>query len=146
MMPGSNGRVERAMLRICLAVLTGMLTLLIGGAAFAMDAILDSALDQGGAVVHAVKPGDAFDIVGNCLDMARSSHDVRVVLQLAGKPDKASMGYREVLATEQHLGKTALQVRVPEMPEMANHTFRVKVFVLDSATPGTCEAGQIRVG
>lgn len=134
------------MLRICLAVFAGTLTLLIGGAAFAMDAILDSALDQGGAVVHAVKPGDAFDIVGNCFDMARPSHDVRVVLQLAGKPDKASMGYREVLATEQQLDKAALHVRVPDMPEMANHTFRVKVFVLDSATPGTCEAGQIRIG
>ncbi len=134
------------MLRICLAALAGTMSLLIGGASFAMDAILDSALDKGGAVIHAVKPGDAFDIVGDCLDMARSSRDVRVVLQLAGKTDKASMGYREVLATEQHLSKTVLQVRVPEMPEMANHTFRVKVFVLDSATPGTCEAGQIRIG
>ena len=133
-------------MRVFLAVLAGLLALTFGGAAFAMDTVLNSLADQGGAVIHAVKPGDAFDITGDCLDVAHTGHDVRVVLQLAEKPDKASMGYREVLATEQKLDDSALHVRVPEMPEMTNHVFRVKVFVLDSATPATCEAGQIWIG
>jgi len=134
------------MVRICLAVLAGTMSLLIGGAAFAMDTILDSALDSGGAVIHAVKPGGAFDIVGDCLNMARSSRDVRVVLALAEKPTAASAGYRTVLATEQAIDDNALHVRVPEMPEMSHHTYRVKVFAVDSEAPSTCDAGQIRIG
>jgi hypothetical protein len=132
-------------MRVVLAVLAGVMSLLFGGAAFAMDAILDSAAD-GGAIIHAVKPGDAFDIIGDCLNMARSSNDVRVVFALADKPDKANMGYREVLATEQQLSSKSLHVRVPEMPEMSNHVFRVRVYALDGATPSACDAGQIRIG
>jgi hypothetical protein len=101
--------------------------------------------DQGGALIHAVKPGDAFEIVGDCLTVARSTDDVRVVLALADKPDTASVGYRSVLATEQHLGGSGLQVRVPEMPELANHVFRVRVFALGGAAPTTCDAGEIRI-
>ncbi len=133
-------------MRVCLAMLAGVMALLFGGTAFAMDAILNSAADSGGALIHAVKPGDGFDIVGDCLNMARSSHDVRVVLALADKPNKTNMGYRAVLATEQHLGDNSLHVRVPEMPEMNNHVFRVRVYALDGATPSTCDAGQIRIG
>ncbi len=132
-------------MRVCLAMLAGVMALLFGGTAYAMDAVLDSVID-GGAIIHAVKPGDHFDIVGDCLNVARSGHELRVMLQLADKPDQSNMGYRNVLATEQHLGDASLQVRVPEMPEMTNHVFRVKVFALDGGEPATCDAGQIRIG
>ena len=123
-------KFEEGLMRVFLAIAACVFSVLSGGAAFAMDAILNNAAD-GGALVHAVRPGGAFDIVGDCLNLARSAHELRVMLQLADKPDAADMGYREVLATEQQLDDGALHVRVPEMPEMTNHVFRVKVFALE---------------
>ena len=134
------------MWRTCLAVLAGTMLLAAGGTAFAVEAIVNSTLDSSGAAIREFKPGDGFDIVGDCLALARSSRDVRVVLALADKPEASSIGYRSVLATEQKLDETALHVRVPEMPEMSHHVFRVKVFAVDSEAPATCEAGQIRIG
>lgn len=133
------------MWRTCLAVLAAALSLSLGSAAFAVDAILDSTLETGGAAIRVAKPGDTFFIVGDCLAMARSARDVRVVLSLAEKGD-SGMGYTAVLATEQELSDESLQVRVPEMPRMSNHLFRVRVFALDGEPSGACEAGQIRIG
>lgn len=134
------------MWRICLAVLATTAMIVAGGTAYAMDSIANSTLGAGGGVgVHEFRAGDGFDIVGDCLVLARSSRDVRVVLQLNDKP-ASSVGYSSVLVTEQKLDENALHVRVPEMPEMSHHTYKVRVFAVDSESPSTCEAGQIRIG
>jgi hypothetical protein len=132
-------------MRVCVAMLAGVMALLFGGTAFAMDTVLNSVADQGGALIHAVKLGDAFDIVGDCFDVARSTDDVRVVLKMADRPNASGAGYSAVLVTEQHLGENVLHVRVPEMPELANHVFRVRVFALGGSAPATCDAGSIRI-
>jgi hypothetical protein len=134
------------MWRSCLAVLATAVATVLGGTAYAMDAIAHSALGAGGSLIQEFRAGDGFDIVGDCLALARSSRDVRVVLSLSDRPAAASVGYSSVLVTEQKLDTNALHVRVPEMPEMSHHTYRVKVFAVDSEAPSACEAGQIRIG
>ena len=134
------------MWRICLAVLATTVTTVIGGGAFAMDSIVRSTIEDGGGVIREFRAGEGFDIVGDCLALARTSRDVRVVLSLTDKPAASSVGYSSVLVTEQKLDANALHVRVPEMPEMSHHTYRVKVFAVDSEAPSTCDAGQIRIG
>ena len=134
------------MLRICLAVLAGTMLLAAGGTAVAVEAIVSSTLDRAGGVIRELKPGESFDIVGDCLALAQAARDVQVVLSLDEKPDGTKMGYSSVLATEQELRDQSLHVRVPEMPEMANHVFRVRVFALGGDVPAACDAGQIRIG
>lgn len=134
------------MMRFGLAMLAGMMLLLSGSTALAFVTILDNAASRGGALMQVVKPGDAFDIVGDCLALAQTAENVRVVLALNDSPNTKSIGYRDVLATEQKLSTDSLHVRVPDAPEMNNHVFRVRVFALDGGKPATCEAGDIRIG
>lgn len=88
-----------------------------------------------------VAPGETFLVSGECV--ADDGDDVHVVLSLSDGAE-AKTGFHELMATDQERKDGSLQVRVPNMKETLNHTFRVKLFVGDS-NPQICDAGSIRV-
>jgi hypothetical protein len=89
-----------------------------------------------------VKPGERFGITGDCVMHAGAAENVRVVFSLAD----AQGGYRSILATDQAEDGGMLQVRAPDMPEIANRTVQVQVFVIGRDAPVICHAGQIHIG
>lgn len=93
-----------------------------------------------------VVASQTLTITGDYVMRANAPETLQVVLALANAEDAASPGYRAVVATDQEFGSTGLQVRVPNMPEAANHIFQVKVFQLGALAPRVCDAGSIRIG
>ena len=79
-----------------------------------------------------------------CAGVDRATSDaVRVVLSfVGGEPDT---GYAGVLATDQTISGGTVHVRVPDLPDMAEHTVRVKVYVTDRAGVHSCDAGRVRI-
>jgi hypothetical protein len=96
------------------------------------------------AEISDVHVGDTFRIMGDCVQRA-SSQKVRVVLTLADALGDGTSGYHSVIPTDQEIQGDALRVRVPDMPEVANHTFAVRLFLLGQDGPQICTAGAIRV-
>jgi hypothetical protein len=79
-----------------------------------------------------------------CANVERvASEAVRVVMYLA--PDERSTGYIGVLATEQTITPGTVHVRIPDTPDLADHTVFVRVYFLDSAGRHTCDAGKVRI-
>jgi hypothetical protein len=68
---------------------------------------------------------------------------VQVVLYLA--PNEKPTGYKGVLATEQTVTPGTVHVRVPDMPELAEHTVRIQVYYSDAGGRHTCDAGKVRI-
>jgi hypothetical protein len=83
--------------------------------------------------------GQVVMITGECVDKDRK---INVVLRLAD--DEPSDGWHSLLVTDMEMRDGNLHVRVPNMAQARNHTFRVKLYVGDSGC--VCEAGSIRVG
>lgn len=79
-----------------------------------------------------------------CADVERAADDaVRVVMSLAS--DEPSTGYEGVLATDQTISGTTVHVRVPDLPDLAQHTVRVKVYVTDRRGVHSCDAGRVKI-
>jgi hypothetical protein len=96
----------------------------------------------GGETIRKVTRGDKLAIACDGLDL--SSGDVRVVLNVDASGAK-KLGYQGVLATDQTRDNGKLQIRVPDAPDLANHTVSVKVFVMNGSSATSCDAGTIRV-
>jgi hypothetical protein len=86
-----------------------------------------------------VKLGQMVMITGDCVSKDRK---INVVLSLAD--DEPNNGWHSMLVTDMEMQDGNLHVRVPNMAQARNHTFRVKLYVGDSGC--VCEAGSIRVG
>ena len=79
-----------------------------------------------------------------CANVQRAADDaVRVVLSLAA--DEPFTGYTGVLATDQTITGTTVHVRVPDLPDLAQHTVRVRVYVTDTTGVHSCDAGRVRI-
>jgi hypothetical protein len=79
-----------------------------------------------------------------CANVERAADDaVRVVMSLAS--NEPSTGYAGVLATEQTISGKTVHVRVPDLPELAQHTVRVKVYVTDRSGVHSCDAGRVKI-
>lgn len=96
----------------------------------------------GGETIRKVTRGDKLAIACDGMDL--SSGDVRVVLNVDASGAK-KLGYQGVLATEQTHDNGKLQIRVPDAPDLANHTVNVKVFVMNGGSTTSCDAGTVRV-
>lgn len=96
----------------------------------------------GGEAVRKVNRGDRVAIACDGMDL--SSGDVRVVLNVDASGAK-KLGYQGVLATDQTQSGGQLQIRVPDAPDLANHTVNVKVFMLKGDTATSCDAGTVRI-
>jgi hypothetical protein len=79
-----------------------------------------------------------------CANVQRAAADaVRVVMSLAA--DEPSTGYTGVLATDQTITADTVHVRVPDLPDLAQHTVRVRVYVTDTNGVHSCNAGRVRI-
>jgi len=96
--------------------------------------------DKTGGSIPSVGRGQMLGVA--CAKVDRAS-DVRVVLALA--PNEAPTGYTGVLATDQTITKNAVHIRVPDVPDLAQHTVKIRVYVTDSKGIRTCEAGRVKV-
>lgn len=119
------------------SVLLGALAM--SGSAFAGD------LGPNDEVVPVVAPGDQIGISCDALQVAQQSSDVRVVLTISAVPGDSMPAYQKVLATDQQLNKGSLQVTVPNTPEIGNHTYDLKIYVMDTKGSQTCDAGHVKV-
>ena len=66
-------------------------------------------------------------------------------MSLGAAPGEASLGYNAVLATNQVVAKHGVRVTVPDMPDIANHTVAVKVYVTDEKGTRACDAGRVSI-
>ena len=120
------------------------IAMLAGAAAFNGSAFGDTALDPAPEIVPIVAPGEQIGIACDALLIAQQSSDVRVVLTVSAVPGDNG-GYGKVLATEQKVTRGAVQVTVPNMPEIVDHTYDLAVYVSDSKKSLTCDAGHFKV-
>jgi len=97
--------------------------------------------DNGAESIKKVTRGDKLAIACDGVDL---SGDVRVVLNVSESGAK-KLGYKGVLATDQSRSQGHLQIRVPDAPDLANHTVNLKVFVMNGETATACDAGKVRV-
>jgi hypothetical protein len=78
-----------------------------------------------------------------CANVEMVANDaIRVVMYFA--KDEAP-GYRGVLATDMKVTSGAVHVRVPDTPDIAEHTMLVRVFYVDAAGRHMCDAGKVRI-
>jgi hypothetical protein len=96
--------------------------------------------DKGGGI-PTIERGKYLGVA--CANVERTGADVRVVMALA--PGEEPTGYSGVLATDQKITTGTVHIRVPDMPELAHHTVRVKVYVMDAHGTHTCDAGRVRI-
>ena len=98
--------------------------------------------DMGGADIPTVTRGDRFAIA--CDDIKTAGSDVRVVMELSN-PGEQPTGYAAILATNQTVGRHTVHVQVPDVPDIANHTVSVKVYVTDAKGTKACDAGRVHI-
>jgi hypothetical protein len=101
-------------------------------------------IDNGGETIRQVSRGAKLAIACDGVDVASAGNDVRVVLNFSESSGK-KLGYKGVLATDQSRADGKLQIRVPDAPDLANHTLNVKVFMVTGDSAKMCDAGKVRV-
>src|ERR1041385_1601424 len=99
----------------------------------------------GSEVVPDVAPGDEIAIACAPIEQRGVNSDVRVVLTISAMPDEVSPGYKKVLATDEQLGKYGVRVRVPDIPDLPNHTVNLNVYVVDHESNLSCDGGHLKV-
>ena len=99
--------------------------------------------DLGGADVTPVNPGQSLAIA--CESIGAPGADVRVVMSLDGVKGEVPTGYEAVLLTGEMVEGNAVRIRVPDMPDLVNHTVTLKVYVTDSKGTTACNAGHLRI-
>lgn len=103
-------------------------------------------LGAGDEVVPVVAPGEEIGIACDALEYTAPDNDVRVVLTISAAPsDQPAPGYRKVLATNEKLTKGAVRIKIPEVPDLANRTVNVDVYVVSAAGAHACDAGHMRI-
>jgi len=97
--------------------------------------------DLGGADIPVVPRGDKFAVA--CDSIRDTGADVSVVMTVTDQP--ADDGLGSVLATEQKIVQHSVNVQVPDLPDLANHTVSVKVYVTDAKGTSACDAGRVKI-
>lgn len=90
-------------------------------------------------------PGDDVAIACGPIERVADPSDVRVVLTIAAVPGDTSPGYKKILALNEKVTGSAVHLKVPNAPDLANHTVNLSVYVVDQAHNGDCDAGQYRI-
>jgi len=121
-----------------------MAFVLANGSAFA-DAAIVAAPDSKAEVVPDVAPGDEIMIACDAVEHRAADSDVRVVLTISALPDQTSPGYKKVLATDEEIGKYGVKVRIPDVPDLADHTVNLNVYVVNDSSHAGCDGGHVKV-
>jgi hypothetical protein len=96
--------------------------------------------------VPVVAPGEMIGIACEALSYSAPDNDVRVVLTISATPSGSEdPGYKKVLATNEQLTKGAVHVRIPEVPDLANRTVDVNVYVVNAMGSHSCDAGHMHI-
>lgn len=99
--------------------------------------------ELGGADIPVVPRGDKFAVA--CDSIRATGADVSVVMTVTDQPTDDTTGLGSVLATEQKIVQHSVNVQVPDLPDLANHTVSVKVYVTDAKGTSACDAGRVRI-
>jgi hypothetical protein len=118
---------------------------LLATAAFCAPAFADDTLGPNDEVIPVVAPGDMIGVACGPLAVAPKDSDVRVVLTVSAKPGEDLPGYGKVLATDQKVAAGGVQVTVPDLPNISDHTYDLTVYVVDAKGAQTCDAGRVKV-
>ncbi|HTP77401.1 MAG TPA: hypothetical protein VMJ73_10520 [Rhizomicrobium sp.] len=102
-----------------------------------------AAQSNGGGDVTRVSRGQEMAI--ECDGIAKPGADVSVVMSLDPMKGVSPTGYEAVLLTDQRVGGKAVHFRVPDTPDLAQHTVTLRVYVTDSKGTTECEAGHLRI-
>lgn len=120
--------------------------ILIGALAVCGPALAgESALEPSDQIITIVSPGEQLGISCDALSIAQQNSDVRVVLTISAAPGDVQPGYDKVLATDQQVSKGSVQVKVPNTPDIADHTYDMSVYVMDNKGSQSCDAGAVKV-
>ena len=90
-------------------------------------------------------PGDDVAIACDAIERVADPSDVRVVLTIAALPGDKSPGYKKILALNEKVTGSAVHLKVPDAPDLENHTVNLSVYVVDTGKSNDCEAGQYRI-
>lgn len=94
--------------------------------------------------VPSVVPGDEIVVACAPIEQREANSDVRVVLTIAAMPSDVPPGYKKVLATEEQVSRYGVRVRVPNVPDLPDHTVNLNVYVVGESTHD-CDGGHLRV-
>jgi hypothetical protein len=128
--------------------------LVFGGAAFAQGAPMQPttinqyvAPDVSDEDVPVVAPGDEISIACDALSApSQAADDVRVVLTVSAAPtDVDTMGYKKVLATDEKMLQGAVSVKIPNVPDLENHTVDLNIYVVNATGSQACSAGHLKI-
>ena len=90
-------------------------------------------------------PGDDVAIACEAIQRVADPSDVRVVLTIAAMPGDSSPGYKKILALNEKVTGSAVHLKVPNAPDLENHTVNLSVYVVDGASNNDCDGGQYRI-
>lgn len=96
-------------------------------------------------VVPNVVPGDEIVVACAPIEQREANSDVRVVLTIAAAPREMTPGFKKVLATDEQVGKYGVRVRVPNIPDLPDHTVNLNVYVVGEKISRGCDGGHLRV-
>jgi hypothetical protein len=89
--------------------------------------------------------GDEVAIACDAIERVADPSDVRVVLTIAAEPGDSSPGYKKILALNERVTGGAVHLRVPNAPDLANHTVDLSVYVVNGPKNTDCDGGKYRV-
>lgn len=95
--------------------------------------------------VFDVNPGDDIVIACTAVEKRAAASDVRVVLTISAEPGSPAAGFSKVLAMDEQVLNDAVRVRIPDLPNLADRTVGVDVYVVDSGIATHCGAGQVKI-
>lgn len=109
-----------------------------------VKSVLAATFGQHPEVVPDVAPGDEIVVACAPIEERDPDADVRVVLTISAAPSETPPGYKKVLATDEQLNKYAVRIRVPNVPNLPDHTVNLNVYVVGHNT-SACDGGHLKV-
>jgi hypothetical protein len=128
---------------LVVAILTSVPVTASDQSAIAGDESSYAPSQLGGAEVIPVDRGQDLAIECGCIGVPGA--DVSVVMALDPVQGETPTGYQKVLLTDETVGGNAVHVRVPDMPDLVNHTVTLKVYVTSAKGTTACNAGHLRI-
>lgn len=98
---------------------------------------------SGGVEVVPVDRGQ--DIAIQCDGIGTPGVEVNVVMKIDPVLGETPTGFDAVLLTEESIGGKSVHVRVPNMPDLVNHTVTLQVYVVGAHSTTACDAGHLRI-
>ena len=89
--------------------------------------------------------GEDVAISCEAIERVADPSDVRVVLTIAALPGETSTGYKKILAINEKVMGSAVHLKVPNAPDLANHTVDLAVYVADGTKNNDCDGGKYRI-